>query len=94
MRGWSYNFINDYPKIIRASFKIFGLDDSLADNLSKTSNINDTQLINAILKASRISYGPSSPSVRLAVASITKLIKDVDDEAASRGRRGRQCQSS
>jgi hypothetical protein len=94
MRGWSYNFIGDYPKIIRASFRIFGLDDSPIDNLGKISNINAPQLINAILKTSRISYGPSSPSVRLAVASITKLIKDVDDEAASRGRRGRQCQSS
>ena len=87
MRGWSYNFIDDYPKVIRASFEIFGLDYSLVDDLSGILSICPPKLIDAILKVSRISYGPNSPGVRLAVASITKLIKDVDDEAATRGRR-------
>jgi hypothetical protein len=87
MRGWSYNFIEDYRKVVRASFEIFGLDSFLVDDLSGILSICSAKLIDAILKVSRISYGPNSPIVRLAVASITKLIKDVDDEAATRGRR-------
>jgi len=88
MEGWNYKFIDDYIKVIRSSFEIFSLDNSLINDLSGILSIDSSELIDAILKVSRISYGPNSPSVRLAVASITKLLKDVDDEAASRGRRG------
>ena len=86
--GWSYRFIDDYPIIVEATLKIFGLDESLMEPLKSVAEtgISYEQVIKAIVKASSISYGPNSPAIRLAVASVTKFIKDVDDEAAKIGR--------
>jgi len=88
MRGWSYHFVEDYLMAVEATLTVFSLDNSLINFFRDVTKIDSEQLINAIIRVSTISYGPNSPSIRLAVASITKLIKDIDDEAARIGRMG------
>ena len=84
---WHYRFVDDYVDVVAETFRMFRLDASAVNAISCIRTLDGNAIALAVTKHMAISHAPNGPSIRLAVSSLVKFLKDVDNEAAKIGRK-------
>lgn len=86
--SWRIHFLDDYAEVAAMTLEMFGLKSNVVNELAGIKELDGKAIAEAVRKcATRLGR---DPAIRLIVASLTKFLKDVDDEAARLGRLRRQ----